>query len=284
MELDISNIDPSNISQFGNGSGGHPSMSGTWSGFREGTQSDIIRRSENASQNFGQITPPDDLTPVFKTNAAAVADDSTQSQEEIAKLNRAQRARNAANKRHSKSKKRKDSPLDDTSKVDGSDEDDPSKSTNIQREKNRIAAAKCRAKKKQTSEEMQDVHREGSRAHTYLSREVRELRDQKAFLRNVLLMHEPGVCQCDAIHRFNMAQAQQMAMGVGAMIPQVMSPSQGSVSSMATPASDMFAERRYPMMENAPSRHHSFSHGFQNIALEQMSGDPLQAPQFGEYS
>lgn len=223
VNFDPSNVDPANISHFGSGTGGHPSVRGNWSDPREGglLQSDLIRRSGNASQQFGQMTPPDDyLTPVVKVDAATVADESTQSQEDIAKLNRAHRARNAANKRHSKSKKRKDSLLDDA-KLEG-DEDDDQKTTSVQREKNRIAAAKCRAKKKAASEEMQDIHREGARAHNYLSRKVRELKDQKMFLLNALLLHGPGVCQCDAVHRFNMVHAQQMAMGVCGMIPRSM--------------------------------------------------------------
>ena len=99
------------------------------------------------------------------------------------------------------------------------------KSRNVQREKNRHAAARCRAKKKATSEDLQENHREGSKQTRYLQREMRKLREQKAILRNSLLQHEPGVCQCHIIHRFNFAQAQQLAMGVGAMIGQPLSPS-----------------------------------------------------------
>jgi len=279
--FDPSNIDLANISHFGNGTGGHPSMRENWSNPRENgsLQSDLIRRSGKAIQQFGQMTPPDDyLTPVVKADAATVADESTQSQEDIAKLVRAHRARNAANKRHSNSKKRKGSPLDDA-KLEG-DEDDDQKTMSVQRAKNRIAAAKCRAKKKAVSEKMQDIHREGARAHNYLRREVRELRDQKAFLLNALLLHEPGVCQCDAVHRLNMALAQQMATGVGGMIPQSMSPSQDSMSSismssMVTPSSDMSAARRVSTTENPQSRHPSFTHN--------MVSDISQAPQFTDF-
>ncbi|KAK5167797.1 uncharacterized protein LTR77_007496 [Saxophila tyrrhenica] len=235
----VPNINPANISQFGPGTGGYPAWSVPQN--PPSGQSNIVsQRSDNVRQHFGQITPPDDHTPLAKDDPAT---NTQQSQEDIAKLSRAQRARNAANKRHAKSKKRKDSPLNE-SKMEGEEEDEESKSSSVQREKNRIAAAKCRAKKKANSEEMQDVHRTGAKQNSQLHREVRELRDMKAFLRNQLLLHEPGVCQCSAIHHFNMAQAQQMAMGVGSMIPQSMSPSQGSVSSMPTPGSEM-SGRRY---------------------------------------
>lgn len=104
-------------------------------------------------------------------------------------------------------------------KAEDNSKDDQTKATSVQREKNRIAAAKCRTKKKATSEKMQDVHREGARTNYYLQREVRELRDQKAFLRNALLCHEPGMCQCNAVHRFNMALAQQVAKGGSGTVP-----------------------------------------------------------------
>ncbi len=213
----MSNIDPASISlyQFGSDSGGHTSVSGNLDGLQAviSFQSDLVSKHSNVSQQYWQITPPDDPKPSKTDPASTSIPETQQLQEDIAKLNRAQRARNAANKRHSKSKKRKDSLMGEI-KEEGGEDDDQSKTTRVQREKNRIAAAKCRAKKKATSEEMQDVQREGARAHTYLSREVRGLRDQHAFLRNLLLLHEPGVCQCDAIHRFNMAKRSKWPWGL----------------------------------------------------------------------
>jgi hypothetical protein len=200
-----------------------------------------VSSRDQVVEKFGQITPPEEDKP------ESVADSSSRELphskrkhevEDIAKQNRTQRARNAANKRHSKSQAaRRDSThdveSDGTESVKGQ-----SKSTNVQREKNRLAAAKCRAKKKANSEDMQETHREGSQQNSYLQREMRALRDQKAFLRNSLLQHEPGVCQCHAIHRFNFAQAQQLAMGVGAMIGHPLSHSQESADSAITPGSD----------------------------------------------
>lgn len=201
-------------------------------------QGDIVRRRDQVVEQFGQITPPDEDTSSFGAPSPADPSESKRkAQEDIAKKNRTQRARNAANTRHSKSKvARRDSMQEaDSDMGEGKGQ---GKSTNVQREKNRLAAAKCRAKKKATSEDMQENHREGSKQNSYLHREVRELRDQKAFLRNSLLQHEPGVCQCHAIHRFNFAQAQQLAMGVGAMIGQPMSPSQESAGTVITPGSE----------------------------------------------
>lgn len=217
-------------------------------------QSEIVRgRSNRVTQQFGQITPritpPEEGTPESMAQSSTDASNSSNSQQEAtAKFNRSQRARNAANKRHSKTKKtRKDSGHADRSEGEA-DEDAQGKNTNLQREKNRIAAAKCRAKKKVNSEEMQDNHRESARRNSFLHREMRALRDQKAFLLNSLLQHEPGVCKCHTIHRFNLAQAQQMALGVGAtLMGTPMSPSLNSASPVQSPGSEASAGRRYRM-------------------------------------
>jgi hypothetical protein len=233
-------------------------------------------------EKFGQITPPEEDKPESRELPNSKR---KHEEEDIAKQNRTQRARNAANKRHSKSQAaRRDSTHDVGS--DGTESvKSQSKSTNVQREKNRLAAAKCRAKKKANSEDMQETHREGSQQHSYLLREMRELRDQKAFLRNSLLQHEPGVCQCHAIHRFNFAQAQQLAMGVGAMIGHPLSPSLESAGSAITPGSDgtLGMQSATPNQGGMPrrmsmsSRPQSFSNG-SNFNIGQMSNCPETYP------
>ena len=204
-------------------------------------QKDIVnRRGDRVSEKFGQITPPEESKQQSATAQSAnePLEDQTSQEDGIAKQKRTERARNAANKRHSKSKaSRKDSIQNEEEDADEGG-NDRNKSTSLQREKNRVAAAKCRAKKKANSEVMQETHRDESRRNSDLQREMRALRDQKAFLRNSLLQHEPGVCQCHAIHRFNMAQAQQLAFGVGAMGGHPMSPSQESIGSVQTPSSN----------------------------------------------
>jgi hypothetical protein len=239
----IPNIDPSQVWQSPgvtpNGFGaGAPRETQP---VRKSALSNIVNSRDQVVEQFGQITPPDEDKSDSTTDSlsrGASEFKRKHEDEDIAKQNRTERARNAANKRHSKSKTdRRDSTHDVES--DGTDSvKGQGKSTNVQREKNRLAAAKCRAKKKANSEDMQETHREGSQQNSYLHREMRELRDQKAFLRNSLLQHEPGLCQCHAIHRFNFAQAQQLAMGVGAIICQPLSPSHESAGSAITPGSD----------------------------------------------
>lgn len=247
-------------------------------GTQSGQSGIIGKRKDHVTEQFGQITPPDEPDSFDTGKAQPNVSQGQKDQDDIAKENRARRARNAANKRHSKAKKRKDSTQDGE---EGGEDDAQSKTTSMQREKNRVAAAKCRAKKKATSEEMQDVHREGSKQNSMLHREVRELRDQKAFLRNSLLQHEPGVCGCHAIHCYNLAQAQQLAMGVGGIIPQPLSPSQESASSIQTPNSEGSGARFsmtggpsiQPRRPSAQSQSHSLMQGLPHSGL---SGERMQ--------
>lgn len=298
IDSGMPDIDPSRLSQFGIRPRGHTNFGGQFNFQAPASrQSGIVgKRASQVHEQYGQITPPDDSESIG--NAGSTESNAAQDQQEqddIAKANRAQRARNAANKRHSKTKKRKDSTQ--TGEESGED-DSQTKTTSMQREKNRVAAAKCRAKKKATSEEMQDVHREGSRANSSLHREVRELRDQKAFLRNSLLQHEPGLCGCHAIHCYNLAQAQQLAMGVGGFIPQPLSPSQESMSSIQTPTSEtsggQFAMPGPPVQARRPSvqsQSQNFVHGLPNAGvspeqMQMMNGgaqDFAQMQQFNDF-
>lgn len=250
-------------------------------------QSNIVSCRDGVREQFGQITPPEeDRRDSVSNNSSKDASDSKRKfqEEDIARQNRTQRARNAANKRHSKSKAEKQETSQDPESDIGEGERETIKSSNVQREKNRLAAAKCRAKKKATSEEMQENHREGSKENSYLHREMRELRDQKAFLRNSLLQHEPGVCQCHAIHRFNFAQAQQLAMGVGAMIQinQALSPTPESTGSAPTPDSDASMGSRagasihngHPRRPSMPSNIQSFNNGSSLNMSQVRQGQP----------
>ena len=192
----------------------------------------VLALTKIIRQNLKQMTPPDDSPPEsFATPLLESAADLQTSQGDVAKLSRIQRARNAAMKRHSRTNKVRN----DIVQIDGSDVSEAdnisSKTRSLQREKNQIAAATCRAKKRVDSEELQYRHREGATQNSYLLYQLMKLMDQKTFLRNTLLQHEPGLCQCHAIHFFNMAQAQQCASGIGEIALSPMSLSQDITTS-----------------------------------------------------
>lgn len=283
MFPNMPDVDPSHV--WNNAElGFNPDQSKQMQPAPKSAQGKIVDKHDQVVERYGQITPPDDVNSYGAPSPTDASESKRKVQEDIAKKNRTQRARNAANTRHSKSKAARRDNTQDTASEGADDVQGQGKSTNVQREKNRLAAAKCRAKKKATSEDMQENHREGSKKNSYLHREVRELRDQKAFLRNSLLQHEPGICQCHAIHRYNFNQAQQLAMGVGAMIgqPPPLSPSQNSVGSGLTPGSDGSLGGRgvsqMPVaMQGCSSRLHSFSNE-PNFGTGQMNGPETYAP------
>ncbi|EMC98379.1 hypothetical protein BAUCODRAFT_43157, partial [Baudoinia panamericana UAMH 10762] len=59
------------------------------------------------------------------------------------------------------------------------------------REKNRLAAAKCRAKKKENVDVLEKQHRELNAQNTALRFQERQLRDELSHLRTMALHHTP---------------------------------------------------------------------------------------------
>ncbi|WPA98178.1 uncharacterized protein RHO25_002789 [Cercospora beticola] len=92
---------------------------------------------------------------------------------------------------------------------EGSEEDEKLK---ISRERNRIAAAKTRRKKKRSAKEIEDRAREIEQTNTLLHHEVRVLRDEFSTLRYCALSHDPTAgCKCTPLHRYNEHKAKEIA-------------------------------------------------------------------------
>ena len=221
-------------------------------------QSDIVNnRKDQISEHFGQITPP--YEPERRSMGIPLPKEVEGArkvqEEDIAKQSRTQRARNAANERHSKPQVAKQDAAKDGGGENGDAGRFKGKNAALQREKNRVAAAKCRAKKKAISEEMQETYHENVRRNAYMQREVRELRYHKAYLRNSLLQHESGICRCHAIHRFNRAQAQQSALGAWADGNTATVTIPREPGAVPTPASDASMDRSSQLLgPRGPSR------------------------------
>lgn len=157
----------------------------------------VAERPATVQQRYGQITPPDDI---FDDMVSA----------ERAKSDKSERARNAANQRHAKSKKaRKDCRINQPSPVSGDDGHEDKKER--YREKNRLAAAKCRAKKKELIETTDDRHCNLSALNNVLKKQVKELRSELTGLRAYALDHQD--CNCP-ITTYNVNQARRVAMCV----------------------------------------------------------------------
>ena len=200
----ISYVNPANVWQNSNEAPGNVDVGDQYSSATpQSRQSSIINeRSGGLGQQLGQIIPP-----TFKRTSPA-----RQSQDEdIVKRNRKQRARNAANKRHSKSKHAKMGCGEGGSAgvEDGKEATCPK--LERFREKNRAAAAKCRAKKKNHTEDLETKYRQESATNTYLKRQERALRNILTFLRSCSLQHGPSRCDCKSLDLYNIRQAQNIA-------------------------------------------------------------------------
>lgn len=74
------------------------------------------------------------------------------------------------------------------------------------RSRNRVAASRCRQKKKISQFGLEIRHRQCEEANESMRMEERVLREQRTFWRMLALQHSHGQCNCDEIHQYNMEQ------------------------------------------------------------------------------
>ena len=261
-------------------------------------QRDIVKgRGSQVREHFGQLTPPEEDAQNRVVTSTERPQRRQSRDEDTGKLSNEQRARNAANHRHHKSKKSRSSGSPDNEGGDAEAGHRDGKSLVLQREKNRVAAAKCRAKKKAGNEQRQEEARDKAAAHEYLSRHVRELRDERSRLRSLILAHNPDICNCGDIHQFNINEAQKLVFGATYQgMRSKSSASQESASPIQSPISDTafsgssFAAspRRMSMATSKPSlndsafEHNSISgmmHPPQAVNMDDQQG----LPEFSEF-
>lgn len=85
----------------------------------------------------------------------------------------------------------------------------------LSRERNRIAAAKTRMKKKTKAKEIEETAKIVEERNRELHQEVRKLRDAFSTLRYCALSHDPtSGCTCSDIHEYNEAMAKEVAKEV----------------------------------------------------------------------
>jgi hypothetical protein len=254
---------------------------GFGSAFQEAnSMQQIVQNRRTTNQQFGQITPPDDSMNEFGESKNASAEAVVLEAAERAKSDKSERARNAANQRHAKAKRmRKDSegsiPIDSD---DGEGETGDKKEK--YREKNRLAAAKCRAKKKENIEDIEVKHRKLSAMNASLKKQVQDLRGELTGLRTHALNHQDCNCQ---ISRYNINQAKRVALGAEAPSPNMgYNGGGGSMSYMRSPPG-MGGMGRMPSRSNfnSPSQF-----AFASVTTpDEFSGMHSQdrSPHFGDY-
>ncbi|SMQ47830.1 unnamed protein product [Zymoseptoria tritici ST99CH_3D1] len=208
-----------------------------------------MSRSGGSISQFGQITPPEETSSV----EPAGRHDSVDAKEQATTSAKSERARNAANSRHSKAKRAKKESFSGRMESPSDGDDKREK----YREKNRLAAAKCRAKKKNNTEDLEEAARIAGYQNTRLKQEARELRDEFSELRSLALMHDKTQgCTCSDMHAYNQNKAQEQVMAVrtaghASDCIKRGSPSQDSIDSPV----------QSPVFGEDFSRSHSFSGG-----------------------
>ncbi|TKA62633.1 hypothetical protein B0A55_10581 [Friedmanniomyces simplex] len=206
-------------------------------------------RSDSVAEKFGQVTPPDSTPPNLGDRKTST---SSSQDSKVEKLTKSERARNAANQRHAKSKQIRQAreTRGGSRSSDGAENGEEGVEVKKEkyREKNRVAAAKCRAKKKNSVDGLEGDYRTLNATHNFLTRELRELRDEFSALRTIALQHTSDTqgCRCAGLHEYNRRKASQVAYGLGG--PMVMSPSDeisfsGQISSLSGgPLAEMFGQ------------------------------------------
>lgn len=241
-----------------------------------GAMQQIVQSRAGTKQQFGQITPPDDTMTDFVPSKQTPAQSAVAQAAAKAGTDKSERARNAANQRHAKKKMlRTDShgsnPVDSDVEGEGGDKKEK------YREKNRLAAAKCRAKKKENIEDIEVKHRKLSAMNSALKKQVQDLRGELTGLRTHALNHQD--CSCP-INRYNINQAKRVAMGADNNSPSMGLDGGG---------------RSFPFMQSPPgmgmpSRANSFCNpsgfAFASVSTpDNMGGMQSQdgSPHFGDY-
>lgn len=142
----ISDVNPATVWQNSNQAPGNFKIGDKYSSATYTQSSVANERSDGVSQQLGQIIPPSDVDSESFTSKRTSPPRASQ-EEDILKCNRSQRAGDAANKRHFKSKNAKMASGEGGGggAEDGKEAKGP-KFEQYRREKNRVAAAKCRVK------------------------------------------------------------------------------------------------------------------------------------------
>jgi len=128
--------------------------------------------------------------------------------EEKARTQKLERAHSNASRQHAKTTGiLEDSHEKHAAKIRG-DDDEVSDKNGSYRERNRLAAARCREKKRGYVEETEVEHLELSVMNASLREQVQNLRDELTDLRTCALTHQD--CNCHVV-RYNISRAKQIA-------------------------------------------------------------------------
>lgn len=158
-----------------------------------------------AQTKYGQMTPPEDSwEPDPGAQTLTIAESEVIQADPSSVITRMQRGRGGSGGSSSSSSR------------GGSDSSSGLHTTNAKvdkkdkyREKNRVAAAKCRAKKKEHVDGLEENHRAQSMLNSLLKQTEQNLRDELSYWRTQALQH--AFCDCHAVQDYNLKKARALA-------------------------------------------------------------------------
>ena len=244
----------------------HMNPNNMWNGppqpIVDGGLEKLLHSYPAAMDQYGQVTPPDDADMHGMTKAFGKRADSGASGFEVGASSSMSPRNSKRPSVRSSQKSRKESRASE----DGSTGDKKDK----YREKNRVAAAKCRAKKKEHTDSLEDTYRTQSAMNTALRQTEKSLRDELSYWRTQALHH--SFCDCVDLQEYNMRKAQSMAFGTNngaAPSPVLMNGPSGS-SGRNHLRSSSNADMVSPVMSEA-SQSNSFVYGVMTKGLHKDS-------------
>lgn len=167
----------------------------------------IVQDRRSVKRQFAFTTPPDDARSKLGHSKSPSGQFAVTEAVKRARSDKSERARNAANQRHAKTRKMRKVSQESISVIGENAEDEAGNTKEKYREKNRVAAAKCRANKKENIEDIKAKHSKLSAVNSSLKKQIQELRGQLTDLRMHALNHQDCNCQ---ISRYNINQAKKV--------------------------------------------------------------------------
>lgn len=144
------------------------------------------------------------------------------------------------------------------------------------REKNKIAAAKCRAKKRDNMEVIESSHRTLSAENSLLRRQEQQLRATVAELRTLALDHQN--CSC-GVHQYNMLEARKLAHGLSGLCSMS---ALGMINTMPADTRRKHSDSSTSASPSSNGSYHDRAHSFAAPVPFSVSDDLLmQNPMFG---
>lgn len=163
-----------------------------------------------AIQQFGQITPLYDAITELRPSTLPATEFAVTEAAEKVRTDKSERARNAAHQRHAKTRKMRINGRGSSPATKNAEEGEAGDKKERYRERNRSAAAKCRAKKKEDIGGIEVRYRNLSTMNSFLRSQVQDLRVELTGLRMHALDHHD--CNC-SVSKYNMNRAKTIVLG-----------------------------------------------------------------------